>query len=148
MDKYCKASPNDCYDLESEFNINDRPGVDDPWCSLCMWPDYIGLDTMWRKDSTCEWYDKTRKCKLNYNLYDSCRSPDHLAFDAKCHENSEPAMHEVRNRLLSEKANQLGVSVDELSPQQATEALLTADPPDCPPTYLSGQACWCKALVW
>ncbi|KAF4743919.1 hypothetical protein FOZ62_003696, partial [Perkinsus olseni] len=82
MAKYCRASPSDCEDLESEFNVDDRPDQDDPWCSLCMWPDYIGLDTMWRADTTCEWYDKTRQCKLNYALYDSCRSPDHLAFDA------------------------------------------------------------------
>ncbi|KAF4680467.1 hypothetical protein FOZ60_013455 [Perkinsus olseni] len=148
MAKYCRASPSDCEDLESEFNVDDRPDQDDPWCSLCMWPDYIGLDTMWRADTTCEWYDKTRQCKLNYALYDSCRSPDHLAFDAKCHEESRPAMQELRERLLAERASELGVTVEKLSPEEATEALLTADPPSCPPTYVSGELCWCKALVW
>lgn len=148
MAKYCQASPSDCYELESELNIDDRPALDDPWCSLCMWPDYIGLDTMWRADTTCEWYDKTRQCKLNYALYDTCRSPDHMAFDAKCHEDSRSAMMEVRERLLSEKARELGVTVAELTPQQATEALLNASPPNCPPTYRSGEECWCKALVW
>ncbi|EER18107.1 hypothetical protein Pmar_PMAR028381 [Perkinsus marinus ATCC 50983] len=147
FDKYCQESPTDCESLEVELNPFDRAG-NDYWCALCSWPEYIGLDSMWRKGQRCEWYDQSRSCHFNYELFDRHRSPDHVAFDKECHEASRGSMRRQREKLLAQKAAEFGVDVSALTPGQATEALLMGDPPECPARYEEGRTCSCQPLVW
>ncbi|KAF4669822.1 hypothetical protein FOL47_002337 [Perkinsus chesapeaki] len=145
--QYCEQSPEDCDELNSELNPFDDAN-NDYWCALCSWPEYIGLDSMWHEGQSCEWYGAARQCKFNYRLFEECQSPDHIAFDKECHEANRPAMRHQRQTLLQGQATELGVGVSELSPSQATEALLAGRPPDCPVRYEPGLTCSCQPLVW
>ncbi|KAF4664685.1 hypothetical protein FOZ61_000607 [Perkinsus olseni] len=145
MVEYCEASPEACEDLSGQLSVEEVPG-NSVWCAFCTWPDYFGLDPMWRKGTSCMKEGQPLQCRLDYDLYDRVRDPNHVAFDAACHEAARPRMQKVKQKLLALQAARLGVRTSDLTDAEATFAMMQGSPPECPPVYRPQEECFCLPL--
>ncbi|KAF4664528.1 hypothetical protein FOL47_005074 [Perkinsus chesapeaki] len=129
---FCKHDPEGCDEVVDQFNgVNREPRT---WpCEDCAWVDYIGISPMWTPKG-CREVDTGEHvtCRLSRGTYMSVSSPEHRAFDADCYAAKLPEMLLLKDRLLEEEAGRLGKTVDELTPEEATNAMLMAEPPECP----------------
>ncbi|KAF4669823.1 hypothetical protein FOL47_002338 [Perkinsus chesapeaki] len=147
MVKYCEASPEACQDLSGQLSV-EEVAENNVWCAFCTWPDFFGLDPMWRKGTSCIKEGQPLQCRLDYDLYDRFRDPNQIAFDAECHEAARPQMQRLKHELLAREADRRGVRISDLTDSEATFAMMQGSPPDCPPVYEPQQECFCLPLVW
>ncbi|EER00839.1 hypothetical protein Pmar_PMAR002908 [Perkinsus marinus ATCC 50983] len=143
MVDYCRRRPDLCSEVDGQLNTGDNEEYNE-WCDWCSWPDYFGLVPMWRRGEGCIYRGKRVKCHLDHDTFDEVANEDHMAFDAVCHRASQSKIDVLANKILLQRAAQLGVPVGELDAGVATEALLSIHPPDCSPRWPSaGSFCDC-----